>query len=426
MEVAPSTHISYGDSQGFVPLQKALDQAQTSPQPQATPVPEVIQAPTAPLAPPRQIIWPEPEYTADGRLAPELPEFTYPSPYWDRNVGPMGNQRFNKNRRPPPVTPKDIYRLASAQDATSAGMDSHYQQEDASQRNSANRFQQRVDEVWTEPQLQPQSIPIRAPVRSEPKQDALQQMLNAPANSFSIQWTVSTDPAAIKRLQQRYPLLNQATVVRFKSLGEVWYLLLSGIYPDSASARSMLNSHEYQAMVRHLKPWMRPLAGLKSLRLVAENGEPIRSSVQQSQGNRQTVKQPVLPQGAYTIEWMASDNHRQLQQMRNRYVQLADAEIVMVARRQGMRYFLIQGRFSGFKAVENARLSPQFSSLAHHFSPKPRPMASLRHQTRLLSQGTPAQSVNPMATQSTLPKGVVDVSVRENEDSYRFYDDMGY
>ena len=338
----------------------------------------------------------------------------------------MGNQRFNKGRRPPPVTPKDIYRLASAQEPTAAGLDSHYQQEDASQRNSANRFQQRVDKVWTEPQLQPQSIPIRAPVRSEPRPDALQQMLSAPANSFSIQWTVSTDPAAIKRLQQRYPVLNQATVVRFRSLGEVWYLLLSGIYPDSASARSMLNSHEYQAMVRHLKPWMRPLAGLKSLRLVAENGEPIRSSVQQSQGKRQTVKQPVLPQGAYTIEWMESDNHQQLQQMRNRYAQLADAEIVMVARRQGTRYFLIQGRFSGFQAVENALLAPQFSSLAHHFSPKPRPMASLRHQTQLLSQGTPAQSVNPMATQSTLPKGVVDVSVRGNEDSYGFYNDTGY
>ena len=426
MEVTPSTHISHGDSQEFVPLQKALDQAQTSPQSQATSVSEAIQAPTAPLVPPRQIIWTEPEYTADGRLAPELPEFTYPSPYWDRNVGPMGNQRFNKSRRPPPVTPKDIYRLASAQDATDAGMDSHYQQENASQRNSANRFQQRVDEVWIEPQLQPQSIPTRAPVRSEPRQDALQQMLNAPANSFSIQWTVSTDPAAIKRLQQRYPVLNQATVVRFRSLGEVWYLLLSGIYPDSASAQSLLSSHEYQVMVRHLKPWMRPLAGLKSLRLVAENGEPIRSSVQRSQGNRQTIKQPVLPQGAYTIEWMESDNHQQLQQMRNRYAQLADAEIVMVARRQGMRYFLIQGRFSGFQAVENALLAPQFSSLAHHLSPKPRPMASLRHQTQLLSRGTPAQSVNPMATQSTLPKGVVDVSVRENENSYRFYDDMGY
>ncbi len=371
--------------------------------------------------------WPEPMYTAQNQLAPDMPSFASQPSWSGATKGYIQNrqqhspdslqkrQGLNEYRRPPPITPKDIYQVATQEDTTPAHsvdqpQSNNSQRFTAPQQpgpSSIDRFRERVREPAamedTNPkpstpaldQYQPehQQLSPRWHVQQDslqkqglqqvsqklgyknyrlPPNVSLQQMLKASNYSLSIQWAVSTNPAEIRQLRQRYPLLSDATVVRFKSLGEDWYLLLTGIYPDKASASSALQSNQYRTMAKKLKPWVRPLKGIKALKLLPNTG-----------ATEQAPQMAALPQGEYTIQWQESSDPETLQTLRSRYMQLADAEIVMVTRNQQVRYMLIQGRFANYQTVADTLQSSLYSPLAGLLTPKPRPMASLRHHTNM-------------------------------------------
>ncbi len=397
--------------------------------------------------------WPEPEYTANSRLAPGLPQYSEPSwPGAERGYikerqsystdALRKKHNLNTFRRPPPISPKDIYKMAASDEPTSAGSFSGAQGNNKSQQsspfdrfdkkipkgpNSVNRLIERTRERAPEPtaQVKPQpasSVHPKQPgsqqirsqqqaipqYRQQPSSMAgmqqvslppkthhrvsatLEQMVNAPAQSVSIQWLSTTQPSHILKLQRRYPTLKEATVVRFLSKGKIWYLLLTGIHKNTHSAMTLLRSPEYKNMARRLNPWTRPLASLKSLKLL----KPKRHTTKPQ--SRNTLNNPAsLPQGQYTIQWMQSEDPGILVDLKKRYPQLNDAEVVMVTRNKKVQYLLIQGRYTNNTGVEKALGAPRYATLAYHLNPKPRPMASLKHKVPEVKQ--------PLVTQVSVP-----------------------
>ncbi|MCL6269661.1 hypothetical protein M3P05_06865 [Sansalvadorimonas sp. 2012CJ34-2] len=365
--------------------------------------------------------WPEPQYKAKNRLAPSIPSYSSKT-LWPgaennrmmRKAKPaVSPETLRSYRRPPPVSPKDIYRL-STQEPTSAGRPAQpYEKETPFTQtakkqpkgpSSADRLRQKTQEPTAalEPELPtpaPAPLPkvmtglqqanFTAPIPSNPGVPAtLTEMLNAPIGSVSIQWMATTQPGQIYTLQQRYPLLKQATTVRFNSKGQTWYILLSGIYPDAYAARAALGGLEWQSVAKRLNPWTRPLSGLKKLDLVRTN-----ERIPLSQ------KEHSLPQGAYTIQWMKSDVPEVLRDIRNSYPQLSTAEIILLSRKSTMQYVLIQGRYPSNLAVKQVLKDPQLSSLARHLQAKPRPMASLKNSTQLIKKPVFTQVSVPMDNQ---------------------------
>ena len=354
------------------------------------PVPSVKNPVSDPLltASPEMPHWPEPQYTANNRMAPALPSAT------GETARLTNKNNTGSFRIPPPVSLENIYELA-AQEPIPANPETEQQNApfDRSSRtqpkgtSSADRFLKRIREPaasFEAPKAHRKQIPSQPirfsaeglqqvrmnPTSGHQHQASLQEMLGAPERSVSIQWASSMEPAVISRLQERYPVLRNATVALFSSKNKNWYLLLGGIYPNTEAALKTLRSNEYQT-IKHLNPWPRSLSTLKQLNHIAD--------ATQTQGAAHTPKPAALPQGQYTIQWLESDSHEILQDLKSRYPQLANAEVVMVSRNKELRYHLIQGRYKEYKAVQEALLAPRFSTLAQQLVPKPRPMASLRH-----------------------------------------------
>ncbi|WP_281647703.1 hypothetical protein [Parendozoicomonas sp. Alg238-R29] len=369
--------------------------------------------------------WPEPQYTASSRLAPELPSYAG-KPVWpgahsiprttpkaDSNVIRRQPNNLRTYRRPPPVSPRDIYKLASAQEPTSAGplqksVPSPFhqpQQQKPKGPNSSDRLRESTREPAAA--VEPKKAQPYKPQPSEPtnylpglqhasitpqvqRKASVNEMLHAPENSFSVQWLATTQPAQITRLKQHYPLLKDATVVRFLSNGQTWHILLSGIFPDIPSAMAYLRTEEFRDMTKRLNPWTRPLSGLKKLDLVRPNiaNAPVAAA-------KPSSEQKALPQGQYTIQWMSAENPAVLKDLRNRFPQLTSAEVVMLNRSNKVQYLLIQGRFRSHQAVTDALQTPALSQLTRQMKPKARPMASLKHNTSIIRQ--------PVFTQVSLP-----------------------
>ncbi len=388
---------------------KGQSMAQVVPAEIITPVPDRVHPTQQP-----EPEWPEPRYKAGERLAPSLPAYTSKATWPGMKNNQMLKQvqpevrpnTLRNYRRPPPVSPKDIYRIAT-EEPPSAGRREYRKETPFTTSaklqpkgpSSVDRLREKTNEPSAyldlePPRMEPAPLPRvmtglqQVSIASQPRiieQASVDDMLTAPSGSVSIQWLATTQPGKIYRLQQRYPLLEEATVVRFNSRGQTWHLLLTGVYPDMATARQALNSHEWKTIAKRLNPWTRPLSGLKKLEMVRTD-----QTILLSQNSRQN-----LPQGAYTIQWMQAENPEVLRNVREYYPQLSSAEIVMLSRKTGVQYVLIQGRFQNSQAVARILNQPQFQSLTKRLRPKSRPMASLKNSTQLIKR--------PVFTQVSLP-----------------------
>ena len=112
--------------------------------------------------------------------------------------------------------------------------------------------------------LPPSSLNIRKKTQFTAKR--LQpEFLQAPENSFTIQWYAANDPYQVKKFLTRYPQLSKARMVYFKRNGLDWYVLVDGIFGSSHEALGFLKSDTWQPLASHLHPWTRSLRGLKKL-----------------------------------------------------------------------------------------------------------------------------------------------------------------
>ncbi len=339
-------------------------------------------------------VWPKAKYTADGLLAPpaqpmattgKASHFQLPPP---RSIRAMRNDRSASTVR---AGGSFASSRADHADRVRASIRQAGGEQKGNKTHSVNRFERASSLSSNLHEAPRQSPPSSLVTRELPARHAsaggapvasLETLLSAPAGYVSIQWVAGTDPARLAVLQQRYPLLAQATVVPFFSQGRNWYLLLSGLYPDVETALAQLRRPEHRDMIRELWPWVRPLDSLKKLelsRMPASRKMPA-VKVQQAASPAVLERSP-LPQGAYAIEWMRAESPSALWMLRRRHPELESAEVAVLTRDGRIEYLLIQGRFAGRPQAVAALAEPGLSRIASELRPRLRAMASLKHRT---------------------------------------------
>ena len=373
-------------------------------------------------------------YQADKRLAPPLPKYDATRPAWPRVTAadiikqkPSQRRQFN---RLPPTSPSDIFRSAASAPAVKQQVSENNRAPEQSSvpASSIERFRQKIAEpdpirssyrsgvpqqpatdryeqtmsdtrdrfmgngqTITRPSTYDDAYAYNAhgdaavqPVsfnyqRSEAiRPVTLDQFFKAPENHLTIQWLATTQPTQITHLRQRFPALRNATVVRFHRQGLLWYILLTGIYPNEYNANQLLNREPWKHIARELNPWVRSLGSIHRLDVVMSNTINAGSDAGQALA--------ALPQGDYTIQWAIARTASEIREIQARYPQLSGAEAIEIPRRGGSSYALVQGRYRDNLAAMDALRQPRMAMLANDLHPVTRPMASIRN-SRPLPQG---------------------------------------
>jgi septal ring-binding cell division protein DamX len=93
-------------------------------------------------------------------------------------------------------------------------------------------------------------------------------LLNAGHGSFVVQWLAAHAEEPLRDLQRRFPVLQEAAVVRYRRKNKDWYVLLDGPFKDRQSAMAALGSPPRLLMTDKLYPWTRSLASIQKLNLI--------------------------------------------------------------------------------------------------------------------------------------------------------------
>ena len=92
------------------------------------------------------------------------------------------------------------------------------------------------------------------------------ELLNSPDDSYTIQWFAASNRQTIDKLKQRFPELASAVTVHVQRNHKDWYVLVQGQYINSQEAIRALKSPAMKNIALILHPWTRPVESLKKLR----------------------------------------------------------------------------------------------------------------------------------------------------------------
>ena len=145
------------------------------------------------------------------------------------------------------------------------------------------------------PAYQP-SNRYQQPAPQQQAQQRITQLLSAEHGSFVIQWLATHTEEPLIDLQRRFPVLQQATIVRYQRKNKDWFVLLDGPFKDRQSAMTSLNSPPRLLMTDKLYPWTRSLASIQKLDLIMPDelrdpNDPTRSL----DNERYAYEEPVRP-----------------------------------------------------------------------------------------------------------------------------------
>ncbi|MDP0561357.1 MAG: hypothetical protein QS721_03075 [Candidatus Endonucleobacter sp. (ex Gigantidas childressi)] len=99
----------------------------------------------------------------------------------------------------------------------------------------------------------------------------LLELLNAPPESYVLQWQAENSRSPLERLKNQYPVLQDSTIVQYQRSGRQWYILLDGPYPSRIAAMAALKMGERAALASRIYPWTRSVASIQHLDLVRPN-----------------------------------------------------------------------------------------------------------------------------------------------------------
>ncbi|KEQ11779.1 SPOR domain-containing protein [Endozoicomonas numazuensis] len=149
-----------------------------------------------------------------------------------------------------------------------------------------------------QPSRQPDnySDPYRQAAPQQQTQQRVTQLLSAEHGSFVIQWLATHTEEPLRDLQRRFPVLQQATIVRYQRKNKDWFVLLDGPFLDRQSAMTALSSPPRLLMTDKLYPWTRSLASIQKLNLIMpgelrEPGDPS----QPANSQRYAYDPPIRP-----------------------------------------------------------------------------------------------------------------------------------
>ncbi|MGO0305183.1 hypothetical protein ACTL6P_01005 [Endozoicomonas acroporae] len=95
------------------------------------------------------------------------------------------------------------------------------------------------------------------------------ELLNSPDDSYTIQWFAASNRQTIDKLKQRFPELASAVTVHVQRNQKDWYVLVQGQYRNSQEAIRALKSPAMKNIALILHPWTRPVESLKKLQIAS-------------------------------------------------------------------------------------------------------------------------------------------------------------
>ncbi|MGI2029017.1 hypothetical protein [Endozoicomonas acroporae] len=95
------------------------------------------------------------------------------------------------------------------------------------------------------------------------------ELLNSPDDSYTIQWFAASNRQTIDKLKQRFPELASAITVHVQRNQKDWYVLVQGQYRNSQEAIRALKSPAMKNIALILHPWTRPVESLKKLQIAS-------------------------------------------------------------------------------------------------------------------------------------------------------------
>lgn len=123
-----------------------------------------------------------------------------------------------------------------------------------------------------------ESQPVRGTVlryAKAPEPEPLQRqatseaIVNAPDNSYTIQWFAANNIESVEKMKRRFPELAEATTIHFRRNQKDWFVLLQGQFRNSQEAINTIQSPALKQAMLVLHPWTRPVNSLKKLQIVS-------------------------------------------------------------------------------------------------------------------------------------------------------------
>ncbi|MDP0589365.1 MAG: hypothetical protein QS748_09335 [Candidatus Endonucleobacter bathymodioli] len=202
-------------------------------------------------------------------------------------------------------------------------------------------------------------------------------ILNAPMDSYTIQWISASKKASIERIQLRYPALQNARIIHYRKNNEDWYLLVGGTFISRQAAQAALELPPYSRLTARLYPWVRPVKVLQEMITAAKDrGESGRRIVKKA-----TPLQKIIStvERGYTIQWYAANKPEAIKKMQKRFPELSNAVTVHFKRNHKDWYVLLQGQFSSSTDAISTIKSAKMSDAARFLHPWTRPVNTLRN-----------------------------------------------
>ncbi|WP_263081108.1 SPOR domain-containing protein [Endozoicomonas sp. Mp262] len=116
----------------------------------------------------------------------------------------------------------------------------------------------------------PESTPYNELSFNSPVTDSaiLLELLNAPPDSYVLQWLAANSREPLENLKSRYPVLQEATIAEYQRAGKQWFILLDGPYPSRIAAMAALKREPRSAIADRFYPWTRSVASIQQLDLM--------------------------------------------------------------------------------------------------------------------------------------------------------------
>ena len=131
------------------------------------------------------------------------------------------------------------------------------------------QHQEQQPAIRTRPvNVMPSPVEYQQPQPVQMDDTGLVQLLSAPHGSYVLQWLAANARESLQALQQRYPVLRDASIVHYRRNNRDWYVLLDGPFSDRQAASAALNSPRRSSLASRLYPWIRTVASIQKLDLI--------------------------------------------------------------------------------------------------------------------------------------------------------------
>lgn len=155
----------------------------------------------------------------------------------------------------------------------------------------------------------------------------LQELLNAPGESYVLQWLSANDRTSLDRLKAKNPILQDSTIASYQRAGRKWFILLDGPFPSRIAAMTALKQEPRASIAAKFYPWTRSIASIQQLNFIQSSriaGYDTRYPKNRETSHQQKRTRIPVPQQtiqAYHRENQASEDYYEARARNNKATQ---------------------------------------------------------------------------------------------------------